>query len=120
MNRQKRIEFLAATLAVFVSAFVIYACVGYVGQEETLQTVESMNLTITPLSPTSSGLLAGLSFSAVAGAVILFARYIAAKSLRFKVLAAALWPLTVLCIGLMMFFCLPYQVYNLVKIICKA
>ena len=31
MNRQKRIEFLAATLAVFVSAFDIYACVGYVG-----------------------------------------------------------------------------------------
>ena len=57
----------------------------------------------------------------MACAGILIARFMAGKPRRFKVVAVAAWPVTVSCF-VFMFFCvyLPYQVYNLVKIIRSA
>lgn len=63
------------------------------------------------------GLLGGLSFSFIVSSIILFAHFISRKTLVFKILCAALFPITLmieLWIGFFMY--IPYEVYNFVEI----
>lgn len=106
MDKKKRIEYLLITSSVFISSFIIYGLLG--------STMEGNKLTSFVLF----GLLSGFGFSTLLSAIILTARYFSKKSLKFKVIASILWPITVAC---SFYVCsliyIPYQIYNIVKII---
>ena len=111
MDRRKRIEYLVITMCVLVTGFVMY---GFVGSIEPLidnSTVKSFLL---------FGLLGGFGFSMLVSALILSARFFAKKKIGFKIVAAILWPITFACAvyaGIFMY--IPYQIYNIVKIIVE-
>lgn len=112
MDRKKRIEYLITTMSVLISGFVMY---GFVGSIEPLidnSKVKSFLL---------FGLLGGFGFSMIVSTIILATRFFAKKKLGFKIVAAILWPITFACAvyaGIFMY--IPYQIYNIVKIIVEA
>ena len=119
VSREKRVGFLKATLTVFIAMFVLYGVMFTITPREAVRGTGW--LVQSDVFPLWAGLLGALVCSAMAGAGILIARFMAGKPRRFKVVAVAAWPVTVSCF-VFMFFCvyLPYQVYNLVKIIRSA
>ena len=119
VSREKRVGFLKATLTVFVVMFVLYGVIFAITPREAVRGTDW--LVQSDVFPLWAGLLGALVCSAMACAGILIARFMAGKPRRFKVVAVAAWPVTVSCF-VFMFFCvyLPYQVYNLVKIIRSA
>lgn len=112
MNRRKRIEYLITTMCVLISGFVIY---GLLGSLEPL--IHNSKLKSFLLF----GLLGGLGFSMVVSSIILSARFFSKRKLGFKIVAAILWPITFACVvytGIFMY--IPYQIYNIVKIIVET
>ena len=111
MDRKKRIEYLITTMCVLISGFVMY---GLVGSMEPLihnSKVESFLF---------FGLLGGLGFSMLVSTLILSARFFAKKKLGFKIVVAILWPITFACaVYVGIFLYIPYQIYNIVKIIAE-
>lgn len=109
MSRNNRIAYLITTLCVLASAFFIYGVIGG----------------IQPLIADSKlasfvffGLLGGIGFSMIFSSVVLAVIFFKKRSLPFKIVAAILWPITFACIfyaGLALY--IPYQIYNIVKII---
>lgn len=64
-------------------------------------------------------LLYGLIFSMMIGAIMLFARFMSDKPLWLKITAAVLWPVTYICIGMVMYAVVPYWIYNTVKMFMR-
>ncbi len=111
MDRRKRIEYLVTTMCVLVSGFVIYGLVGSIEPILYDSKIKSFLL---------FGLLGGFGFSMVVSTMILSARFFAKKKLGFKIVAAILWPITFACaIYAGVFMYIPYQIYNMVKIIVE-
>lgn len=109
MSREKRISYLFTTLCVFITGFFIY---GFLGISNPL--VDGSKL----LSFLYTACLGGFGFSMLLSTIILSANFFSKKKLAFKITAAILWPITVLCVvylGIICYF--PYQIYNIVKII---
>lgn len=111
MDRRKRIEYLITTMCVFFTGFIMY---GLVGSMEPLIYNSKLK------SFLFFGLLGGFGFSMLVSTLILSARFFAKKKLGFKIVAAILWPITFACATYAGFFmCIPYQIYNIVKIIIE-
>lgn len=111
MDRRKRIEYFVTTMCVLVSGFVIYGLVG---------SIEPILYESKIKSFLFFGLLGGFGFSMLVSTMILSARFFAKKKLGFKIVAAILWPITFACAtyaGIFMY--IPYQIYNIVKIIVE-
>jgi len=109
MDRKSRIAYLMVTTAVFISAFIIYGLLSSVQPTVANSEVKTFLL---------FGCLGGLGFSMFLSMIILAVRFFLKKSLKFKVIAAFLWPVTLGCIfyvGVLSY--IPYQIYNIVKII---
>lgn len=108
MSREKRITYLATTMSVFITSGLLYGGLG-------------------SMIPDTQGidvpgvlwaLLGGYCFSSVFSGVFLSVNYFSKKSLRFKIVAALLWPITVACcMYASIFSYIPYQIYNIIKII---
>ncbi len=108
MTRKKRIEFLIVTLCVFLTSFLIYGLVG------TLNPLNDNNLSSFLLF----GCIGGFGFSMMTSTIILTVNFFSKRKLAFKIVAAILWPITFACAFYAGFFCyIPYQIYNIVKII---
>ena len=111
MDRRKRIEYLATTMCVLVTGFIMY---GLVGSMEPVMYDSKIK------SFLFFGLLGGLGFSMVVSSIILSARFFSKRKLGFKIVVAILWPITFACLvytGIFMY--IPYQIYNIVKIIIE-
>ena len=109
MDRKKRIEYLLVTLCIFITGFFIY---GFLGISNPL--VDGSKL----LSFLYTACLGGFGFSMLLSTIILSANFFSKKKPAFKITAAILWTITVLCavfLGYIIY--LPYQIYNIVKII---
>lgn len=109
MSRKKRIEYLVCTMCILVTGFIIY---GFVGSMEPLINNSRWQ------SFLLFGCLGGMGFSMILSGVILSVRFIAARSLKFKIIASVLWIITFACtvyVGVLAYF--PYQIYNIIKII---
>lgn len=109
MTKKQRIEYLAVTLCVFISAFLIYAFLGNMQSFGNEDKIQSFLL---------YGLLGGYGFSSILSGIILFVRFISKKSLIFKIMASVFWPISLaglFYIGVLGY--IPYQIYNVVKII---
>ena len=109
MTRKARITYLATTLSVFATGFIIY---GWLGSLEPLINNNKI------ISFLCFGALGGFGFSILLSTVILVARFFAKKELWFKIIAALLWPITfAVSVYVGVFSYIPYQIYNIVKII---
>lgn len=109
MDKKKRIEYLATTMCVLFTGFIIYGLVGSMGP--IIDNSKSKSFLL-------FGLIGGIGFSAIVSTIILTVRFFAKRKLGFKIVAALLWPLTFACSIYVGFICyIPYQIYNLVKII---
>lgn len=109
MNRKKRIEFLIVTLCVLFTGFLIY---GFIGSIQPLFNDDNFS------SFLLFGCIGGFGFSMILSTIILTVNFFSKKKLGFKIVAALLWPITIACAFYAGVFCyIPYQVYNIVKII---
>lgn len=107
-TRKQRIDYLAMTLAAFLSGAVIYGLLALFAH------TNDPSFPAAPLMAFIGGLVPGGTLCGIRLASGLFAR----KSMAFRTAAAFLWLLTAACVlyvGLVCFF--PYGIYNLVKIV---
>lgn len=112
MDRKKRIEYLITTMCVFITSFIIF---GLVGTMEPLKNHSRKELFL------FFGLCGGFGFSMIASTVVLSVRFFEKRKLGFKIVAALLWPITFACAFYAGFFIyIPYQIYNIVKIIVES
>ena len=112
MDRRKRIEYLVTTMCVLVTSFVIYGLVGSI--EPIIQNSRLKSFLL-------FGCLGGFGFSMLVSTLILSARFFSNRGLGFKNVAAILWPVTYACaIYVGVFSYIPYQIYNVIKIITKS
>jgi hypothetical protein len=108
MTNKQRIEYLVTTLLVFFSAFFIYALVGSIDPLINNSKMQSLFF---------FGFLGGIGFSAIVSSIIFAVRFFSKKSLKFKIVASLLWPITFGCIVYIGFLgYIPYQIYNIIKI----
>lgn len=109
MTKKNRIEYLVCTLAVAVTAFLLY---GLVASQQPLineSKVQSFLL---------FGCLGGFMFSAIVSAIILSVGFFRKRGMVFKIIASVLFPITfVACMYAGIFSYIPYQIYNIVKIV---
>lgn len=109
MTKRNRIEYLVCTLSVVVTGFIIY---GLIASQQPLineSKVQSFLL---------FGCLGGFGFSAVVSTIILSVGFFRKRGLVFKIIASVLWPLTFgICVYVGILSYIPYQIYNIVKII---
>lgn len=109
MTKKNRIEYLVCTLTVVVTGFLIY---GLLASQQPLvndSKVQSFLL---------FGCLGGFGFSAIVSTIILSVGFFKKRGLVFKIIASVLWPITFgVCVYAGIFFYIPYQIYNIVKII---
>lgn len=106
-----RKEYLYTTMALFISSFVIYGCLGAFLQDEVFNNNNLLRFLL-------FGGIAGYGFSSILSGVILFSRYMSKKSIMFKIVCCCLFPLTfaaVVYVGIFSF--LPYGIYNLIMLI---
>jgi hypothetical protein len=109
MTRKNRIEYLVCTLSIFLSGFVIYGLVGSIQPVYDMAKWQSFLL---------FGCMGGFGFSAVVSAIILSVGFFKKRGLAFKIAASVLWPITFgACIYAGILSYIPYQIYNIVKII---
>lgn len=110
MNRRKRIEYLAVTASMFISVTLLLYYVG-----EFSSTVPVENETLFKIV---GSLNMGYLFTGILSGIMLAAGFFARRRLRFKVIAAALWLVTLFAVfGVGVFGLIPYQIYNLIRII---
>ena len=109
MTKKNRIEYLVFTLTVVVTGFLIY---GLLASQQPLvndSKVQSFLL---------FGCLGGFGFSAIVSTIILSVGFFKKRGLVFKIIASVLWPITFgVCVYAGIFSYIPYQIYNIVKII---
>ena len=109
MTKKNRIEYLVCTLTVIVTGFLIY---GLLASQQPLvndSKVQSFLL---------FGCLGGFGFSAIVSTIILSVGFFKKRGLVFKIIASVLWPITFgVCVYAGIFSYIPYQIYNIVKII---
>ncbi|MBQ6706233.1 MAG: hypothetical protein IJN07_01820 [Clostridia bacterium] len=109
MTKRNRIEYLVCTLSVVVIGFIIY---GLIASQQPLineSKVQSFLL---------FGCLGGFGFSAIVSTIILSVGFFRKRGLVFKIIASVLWPLTFgICVYFGILYYIPYQIYNIVKII---
>ena len=109
MTKKNRIEYLVCTLTVVVTGFLIY---GLLASQQPLvndSKVQSFLL---------FGCLGGFGFSAIVSTIILSVGFFKKRGLAFKIIASVLWPITFgVCVYAGIFSYIPYQIYNIVKII---
>ena len=112
MDRRKLIEYLVTTMCVLVTSFVIYGLVGSI--EPIIQNSRLKSFLL-------FGCLGGFGFSMLVSTLILSARFFSNRGLEFKIVAAILWPVTYACAIYVGFFSyIPYQIYNVIKIITES
>lgn len=109
MTKKNRIEYLVCTLTVVVTGFLAY---GLLASQQPLvndSKVQSFLL---------FGCLGGFGFSAIVSTIILSVGFFKKRGLVFKIIASVLWPITFgACVYAGFFSYIPYQIYNIVKII---
>lgn len=108
MSREKRIAYLATTMSVFITSGLLYGGLG-------------------SMIPDTQGIdvpgilwffMGGYVLSSLLSGILLGINYFSKKSLRFKIVAALLWPITIACcMYASIFSYIPYQIYNIIKII---
>lgn len=109
MTRKQRIEYLAVTLCVLFTGFLIYGLVGSIQPLINDDKFASFLL---------FGCIGGFGFSMILSTIILAVNFFTKRKLVFKIIAAILWPITFVCAVYAGVFCyLPYQIYNIIKII---
>ena len=109
MCRKNRIEYFICTMCVLITGFIIYGLIG--SMEPTIHGSKMQSFLV-------FGCLGGFGFSMILSGIILTVRFLSKRSLKFKIIASALWIVTLACsvyVGILGYF--PYQIYNLVKII---
>lgn len=109
MTRKQRIEYLIITLCVLISGFAMGAILRAV-----MPAGESNNVP----SFWVLGLMFGMVYSMIMSSIILAVRFFSKRSLKFKIIAAVLWPISFACVfytGILMY--IPYQIYNIIRII---
>lgn len=105
MTQKSRIEYLVCTLCVLVTGFLIYGLLAMVNESN----LQSFLLW---------GCLGGFGFSAIVSTIILSVGFFRKRGLVFKIIASVLWPITFgACVYAGIFSYIPYQIYNIVKII---
>ena len=105
---ETRKEYLFTTMALFISSFIVYGCLGTLMKEEFFNNNNLLQFLF-------FGGVAGYGFSSILSGIILFARYISKKSLLFKIVCCCLFPLTFAIIVYVGIFCfLPYGFFNMV------
>lgn len=110
MDRKRRIEFLAVTLSVFLSGFVLYGLIPILSNEPLIGNSKLLSVLVL-------GFLGGYAFSSLVAGIIFFARFIQNQVLAVKIVAAVFWPLVFAFVSYAgIFGNIPYQIYNLVKI----
>lgn len=109
MTKKHRIEYLICTFSVAVTGILIYGCIGSMSpliNESKLQSFLFF------------GCLGGFGFSAVVSTIILSVGFFKKRGSIFKIIASLLWPLTfAACVYAGMLSYIPYQIYNIVKIV---
>ena len=109
MTKKHRIEYLICTLSVAATGFIIY---GFIGSMSPLINESKLQ------SFLFSGCLGGFGFSAVVSTIILSVGCFKKRGSAFKIIASLLWPLTfAACVYAGMLSYIPYQIYNIVKIV---
>lgn len=108
MTKKQRIDSLAIFIAVLLSSFVLSCIVGsvepYFG-DGTVQTA------------LQNGLIGCLILTAGINGTVLTAQFLSRRSTGFRIAAAVLWIVTLLCslIGATL-IAIPYQIYNIIRI----
>ena len=109
MTKKNRIEYLVCTLSVVVTGFLIYGLLA--SQQQLVNESKFQSFLI-------FGCLGGFGFSAVISTIILSVNFFKKRGLVFKTIASVLWPVTfAACVYAGMFSYIPYQIYNIVKIV---
>lgn len=109
MERKKRVEYLISTLCVAITSFIIY---GLLGAALPIRDWTKLQKFV------YWGLLGGVGFSMMLSSILLAVRFFKKKSTVFKTVAALLWPITFFCVVYVgVFSYIPYQIYNIVKIV---
>ena len=113
MDKRKRIEYLITTMCVLLTGFFIYGPLGSINMSGYDKWKSFLMF----------GLLGGFGFSAVVSTLILATCFFSKRKLVFKIVAAIFWPITFGCaayVGMIIY--VPYQIYNIVKLIgiCKS
>jgi len=122
MNQHKRMEYLLVTLTVFISAGAIcgflYANAVSMPIEDAEMALMVSQGAIQPfMSEWKIGIIAGYMFSSFTSVLILIARFFSRRRLGFKLMAAALWPVTLwVCMLVGWFGLIPYWIYSLIRI----
>jgi len=112
VTKKNRIEYLVCTLSVVVTGFVIY---GLIASQQPLVNESKLQ------SFLFFGCLGGFGFSAIVSTIILSAGFFKKRGLVFKITASILWPITfAACVYVGIFSYIPYQIYNIVKIVSLA
>lgn len=109
MTKKNRIEYLVCTLSVVVTGFIIYGLIASQPPYINNSKLQSFLL---------FGCLGGFSVSALVSTIMLSVGFFKKRGLAFKVVACILWPITIAaCMYAGIFSYIPYQIYNIVKII---
>lgn len=117
MSREKRISYLIVTLCTFISGFLLYG--GLLLLIPNNQISETLNLS-KEIVCLIYGVLGGFLFSSFLSAFILTTNFFSKRKLAFKIVAALLCPITAVCAFYACFFTyIPYQIYNIVKIVTE-
>ena len=108
MTKKQRIDSLAIFIAVLLSSFVLSCIVGSVAPyfgDGTVQTA------------LQNGLIGCLILTAGINGTVLTAQFLSRRSTGFRIAAAVLWIVTLLCsrIGATL-IAIPYQIYNIIRI----
>ncbi len=119
MSKRKRIEYLLVTLAVFVSAAVLFGYAASLSIEDAEMALMVEQGDLKPfLSWWQYAFFAGFTFSSFASALMLSVRFFAKRKLWFKLLTAFFWFITLwACLAVGGLVSVPYWIYNLVRII---
>ena len=113
MNRKKRIEYLACTLAACLSGALLYGAIGVIVG----LTVPSSELPLTPALSFLAGIMGAILIGSIISTIILTANFLKNRGLVFKIVATFLWPITYFVSFFVGFFIfLPYEIYNIIKI----
>ena len=109
MTKKNRIEYLVCTLLVVITGFIIYGLVAI--QQPLINESRLQSFLL-------FGCLGGFGFSAIVSTIILSVGFFRKRGFGFKIIASILWPITFgICLYVGVLSYIPYQIYNIVKII---
>lgn len=110
MLRKDRIEYLIIWICIFVTSAFIYGILVYVPEIDGGSQF--------PSSIAVVGCLGGILISGLFSSIILAIKFFKRRKMVFKIVSAILWPITMICVIYVGVFAnIPYQIYNIVKII---